>query len=398
MDSRTLLVSEFATLLLYAVVLGLLSFSNPRVKGLRCFFWAQALMVVKTALQAWRGSIPDVLSVLTANALVIVSFYVVYRGIRRFVSPNDRYGWRGQALLATALLAYVFVYSYGSLWDFAVAMVPVLVLCIRSIAVLRLNRDANLRAACQVLSAVLAAHAGLLLFRIVLITLYFGSHRLLSRDLFLPASAGSMVLLMLVDACLVACFVWLFVAELHGNLARLAHTDALTGVLNRRALEMEADRELARSARSGSPLAVLMLDIDHFKKLNDAFGHAAGDGALCSLVNLVKQELRNTDVVARFGGEEFIALLPDTDLAGAQETAERLRQAIHSLRTPYEHAMLQFTVSIGVAQAYPDDTRWEMLLHRADKALYEAKAAGRNRVATQLVMKKAMVAYSASSY
>ena len=159
-----------------------------------------------------------------------------------------------------------------------------------------------------------------------------------------------------------------------------AHTDPLTGLANRRRFFEMAEAELARTRRYDAPLSLLMLDIDHFKEVNDTHGHRAGDRVLGSLALICLEVLRNVDVVGRVGGEEFAILLPETGLDGAMEVAERLREAIEKSAVVREEGVpLRVTVSIGVA-ILEDGTNLDTLLNRADAALYDAKHRGRNRV------------------
>lgn len=169
--------------------------------------------------------------------------------------------------------------------------------------------------------------------------------------------------------------------ELQQELERQARTDSLTGLPNRRHFLDFATQELARTARYGGRLSVLMLDVDHFKKVNDTYGHKVGDLALQRLADICRDALREIDITARLGGEEFAVLLPETDSTHALEAAERLRTTIAAARIPLEQGLpLHFTVSIGVATLDGAATNIDTLLNRADKALYEAKRAGRNRV------------------
>lgn len=165
------------------------------------------------------------------------------------------------------------------------------------------------------------------------------------------------------------------------QLESLAKTDPLTGLHNRRSFMEIAERELARSARHGSPLAILMLDIDHFKAINDTHGHRVGDLALKEFAKLARQTLRGFDCIGRIGGEEFAVLLPQADLNQAMCAAERIRQLIERSPLSLEQGLpLQFTVSIGVAAISDPSTNIDTLLNKADAALYQAKNAGRNRV------------------
>jgi diguanylate cyclase (GGDEF)-like protein len=183
---------------------------------------------------------------------------------------------------------------------------------------------------------------------------------------------------------MVMCDLWFLVTELQRELAEQARTDPLTGAMNRRAMEEAAMRETSRSMRYGVPLCTIIIDIDHFKNLNDARGHAAGDRALQALVGQVKTMLRGQDSFARIGGEEFAILLPNTSAASGILIAERIRQAIEALEILFETGPVKFTVSAGVAQLDSGNGGWEAMMRSADEALYEAKDHGRNSVAAHL--------------
>ncbi|MBJ7312037.1 GGDEF domain-containing protein [Rugamonas sp. CCM 8940] len=167
---------------------------------------------------------------------------------------------------------------------------------------------------------------------------------------------------------------------LEQQLLHLSHHDSLTGACNRLYLEQVAERELALAQRHGRSLAVAMLDIDHFKQVNDNYGHDIGDRVLQELVRCCQGALREVDHFGRLGGEEFICVLPETDRAEAQQCAERLRASLASLRLDTPQGPLRFTVSIGVAVHSPQHPDWPALLKAADKAMYRAKHSGRNCV------------------
>ncbi len=164
------------------------------------------------------------------------------------------------------------------------------------------------------------------------------------------------------------------------KMSELVREDQLTGSLNRRGLDDAFDRELSRMDRQGGMLCIAMLDLDDFKRLNDTHGHIAGDEALVHLVALVKETLRTMDVVGRFGGEEFLIILPDTLLDAATQTITRLQRELTKRIFMVNHERLLITFSAGVASRMPGEDS-VALIKRADGALYAAKKAGKNRVA-----------------
>lgn len=171
----------------------------------------------------------------------------------------------------------------------------------------------------------------------------------------------------------------LVVRRYQRRIAALANTDQLTGLPNRRGFELLAGQALQDARRQRQPLCALMLDIDNFKQLNDQHGHLAGDQALRAFAAHLRNLPRQSDIVCRWGGEEFAILLKDSSQEAARQLAERLRVSIEALRLPINGQQLQMTVSIGLSQR-EDQENIEQLLNRADRALYRAKQSGRNRV------------------
>ncbi len=170
-------------------------------------------------------------------------------------------------------------------------------------------------------------------------------------------------------------------AAYHEEIYRMTISDGLTNVANVRCLNEFLDREMARSRRYGRGLCVLMLDIDHFKAVNDNLGHLTGDFVLRELAQLTSRRVRREELFARYGGEEFVLVLPETTLEGAVQYAEALRALIETHRFHFEGNTIEITVSIGVAAFQPNMASSQDLIRIADECLYKAKHAGRNRVA-----------------
>jgi diguanylate cyclase len=176
------------------------------------------------------------------------------------------------------------------------------------------------------------------------------------------------------------------IRKLQEELSELSETvrmDQLTGVLNRRGLDEAMVREMARAQRGGGQLSVALLDIDNFKSLNDTYGHNVGDTALQHLAKVIQTTMRPTDVVSRFGGEEFVILLPDTDLEAAVSTVKRLQRALTKQFFMGNNERLLITFSAGVALLKNDETE-ATVIHRADQSMYLAKRTGKNRVMTEI--------------
>lgn len=168
--------------------------------------------------------------------------------------------------------------------------------------------------------------------------------------------------------------------SLNNQLEKISRVDGLTGLYNRRFWEEQFVMEFKRDKRSDSPSALIMIDIDHFKQVNDTYGHPAGDEVIKALAGIIKKATRETDVAGRYGGEEFAIMLPDTPVANVEFVSERIRRLVEKCTVVYDEIDISFTISIGIAgfkQTHKDSTQW---LDSADKALYQAKESGRNRV------------------
>lgn len=175
------------------------------------------------------------------------------------------------------------------------------------------------------------------------------------------------------------------VTSANRKLRKLATTDPLTGLFNRRHMAHMVKKEIAKYERSGHPVSFILLDIDHFKIINDQYGHEAGDYVLQEVSRVIQEQLRTQDLVARWGGEEFLAILPDTGLSNAEAGAERIRKGLldHEWRTP-GGKIVELTISAGVSEYRPGDD-FNSAINRADHALYRGKEGGRNRVELEAV-------------
>ncbi len=168
-------------------------------------------------------------------------------------------------------------------------------------------------------------------------------------------------------------------SRLFGEVQQLAITDPLTQIFNRRRFFELTELEFERSHRYNRPLSVIMLDIDHFKKVNDRFGHLVGDQVLQRLAEICSENLRQIDILARYGGEEFVILLPETNAAAAYASAERLRHEVAKEPFSTMRGLISITISLGVVEMDSTCKNTEELLDRSDQALYHSKGTGRNR-------------------
>ena len=159
----------------------------------------------------------------------------------------------------------------------------------------------------------------------------------------------------------------------------LANVDTLTFIPNRRKIIVELQEEVIRSSRYGVPLSISILDIDHFKKVNDTYGHTTGDETLRTVAARLREHIRHPDTIGRYGGEEFLIVLPNSEAKAATEQASRLCKDIRNTQIEANNHVLSVTISVGIAQFRIGQENWEGFLHRADEALYQAKNDGRDR-------------------
>lgn len=364
------------------VVAGALLVLNGRQRSDGLQYWAFALLLSALAhgLLLLYGRIPYLLSIVLGNVLLSCTLAGFLLAVRRFHGLALPWGRIVALIVSVALLMVIFQdqFAYrvavsGLSLGLQAAWVLWVLLRHHPFHQDNLSRGALL----------LASGLGLILFTMLVrgsAAIFFSLDIASILQGNLVQTVTFMVSFM---ATLVSSFGFVFMAKERADKANvhLASQDALTGVANRRALMQALERELARAARQRTPLALLMLDIDHFKHVNDRYGHLAGDQVLCHVVDVVRQRLRAQDFMGRFGGEEFLLLLPDTEQQGAQQLGQQLCQAVQAAPCDWCNQRIAVTVSVGVASApagLPGD--WEALLHAADKALYRAKDNGRNRV------------------
>lgn len=380
MDYQTLYLFDVVSLAFYAVAASALALKNKRIKGMSWFASAVALDMAKTTLQALRDHVPSWVSVMLANEVNVLSFFAMYMGFRWFVVRTPLRGWPGRGLLAGVMVTYTVLFLGGTPYLFGLIIAPVLALCGLSVWMLVRVADKSLAMVSRVAAVVLSMHIVIVAYRTFVMLAFYGTRGGNEAARSDPRLLYTMQAIMLLNSCLVMTYVWFCVTIIQDRLARFAQTDSLTGAMNRRALEIEADRGMARCERGMGSVVLFAIDLDHFKTVNDTFGHRGGDMALRQLVETMKRELRLVDVVARAGGDEFIVLLPDITVEDAMKVGERLRLAVAQTRLLFQGSFIEMTISVGVSQFSPTDGTWHAALGRADRALYRCKEAGRNGV------------------
>lgn len=381
---RTLLFADLFVQAACAVALFWLSRSLDDMRGLRWYAWCFGTWAFALLLVIARAGGPETLSLFAARVLTLLGAVLLTQGISEFTASGASILHWGLGLLAVFCAAegyLVFVNAEVAMQVFAIFICGQMLV---GVFLLLAHREPLERTACRVVMALMGLVMLVFLLRAVvgpLRGLPFAAAGVLEPN---ELGVGGFTVFLAATAFMAFGFVWMAVARMRSRLEQQVRTDALTGLLNRRGLEADAQRELAASRRLQAPLAVVVLDLDHFKDLNDSYGHAAGDTALVAVSGLLAHCLRRSDLLARLGGEEFVAVLPARDGARAGLVAERLRSRLEALRIDYEGNVLAVTASFGVTVAAPRES-WPELLLRADAALYEAKRGGRNRVCTVAV-------------
>ena len=376
-DAHTLYLVGLISQATFALTLSLLAWSDRRTKGTPWLAGACALQFAWTTSRSVGSGRVNRGTETFSACLLIVLFYCVYVGFRWFAKHRGVES-RKELLTVGGAIAMVLVASILN-QQLAVFVGRCIALGIsaKAVAVLWFQGVKGMRTASRV-SAVLLVLAMLIIVVNMLGRLpmeaWINNGR---EDLFIVAiRAVTMILVTLLSFS----FVGLFVCETNCRLQEDTRTDSLTKLRNRRAMEEVAVREVLLAERKQEPLALLMMDLDHFKNLNDTWGHALGDRALRAVGSVLQNAVGPRELTARMGGEEFAVLLPGRDLETAGTVAERLRSAISELRLHEAEHSASMTVSIGVSVLREGEQSWTEMLCRADDALYRAKRGGRNRV------------------
>jgi diguanylate cyclase (GGDEF)-like protein len=380
MHYQTLFLTYIGALTIFAGFAGVLALQSRKVVGLNWIAGSLLVGLIKVILQGLEGRVPTVLSSMVANELYLCAFVMQFLGLRWFVYRVPLKRRLAFAALGCLLLTYTVLYLCRIPYIANVINLPTLLLIGMTIWTLMRHGHSLFQGPSRWTSLFLFGEFLVSAYRAVLTNLDYALPWKVTSGQHDPRWLDSLMAMMFFSTCVFMCQLWFFVIELQSELIHLARTDPLTGALNRRALQTEAEREISRSLRYHYPLCALVLDIDEFKKINDSHGHAAGDLVLRGLVSAVLRLLRAQDGVARSGGEEVTILLPQTTCEGGITVAERIRSALEAMELTTEAISLRFSVSIGVAELEPHNPSFDRLIRHADQAMYQAKRLGRNHV------------------
>jgi diguanylate cyclase (GGDEF)-like protein len=378
MDLRTIHVTAviFACLCLYML---LIHRSTPGLRGVGLITAGYATSAAGMEFLALRGLIPDFFSITVANTLLILINVFLYWGIADLLHLQRPQRWLLPiSVIPAAAISLYFSYIHPD--------VSARIIGISAIAVMQFGLIGHLLCG-PAPQRISMPRLGLaILFTVYqAIYVYRAWEAHLGDPPSLLRSAGTSMFSFLTPILIAVMtalgVIWLAMAQLQYELEAQSKIDSLTGLLNRRALEQIGVKAVEIARRHSAALSLIILDLDHFKLINDVYGHDGGDVALHHAARCLRDNLRDVDHVARLGGEEFVAVLPGTSHTRATEIAENLRRRLSSLTVAHQSQEIRVSASFGVATMLPTDTTWLEILRRGDRALYLAKEQGRDRVA-----------------
>jgi diguanylate cyclase (GGDEF)-like protein len=380
MDAFTLIVAAALAALTMAASMGLLYLASARQACLVDWTAAAALFAMSNGLGAigLHQQASPILFIACVNALHIGGHFGMLAGVRRHLHLAPGWHW-GVVLMAGLLAAHGLLYVREAPLYRLVLFTPFVAALNLGAAWLLWRRSAREACAAHLPLIVLQVLSALQQVARVTIMVAYDGHPpgFLGGDFF--RTSGALTMLVYMSLATMCCA--LIVSHQQTlALRRASLTDVLTGWLNRRALHDVATRDFRRCRRTGAAMYFITFDIDHFKAINDRYGHGVGDAAICHVTALSARVLREYDALFRIGGEEFAVLVVGEQAGSVCAMAERLREAVVAAPLTIDGRPVSMTVSVGVAALDAHDHKWEEILRRADEALYHAKQNGRNRV------------------
>ena len=387
MDIKTMILMLALGNLTLAVALGLFEYSARKSFSLSTWPYSKFIQGLAWCCFYQRGDLAEFISILLANTLLFVGITLEAGAMWEAGEYTE---WRRYLLppLTIGIGLFVGVYVTGQSSNMLVAiasLIASLLYAVAGFALLKAWRGASVLTRFVAVSTLLLAFV--IAMRAAWAWLSADEVHLLSASWVQHLTFGSMYLLMMINGF---GFLLIMREKQELELQRLAIVDPLTEAPNRRGFYNALLPWVALARRPGQSTAIIMLDLDHFKRVNDTYGHQVGDVVLKAVVEVGQKQLRDSDVLGRLGGEEFAVILPRTNLPDAMQVAERIRLAIANMPIKTERALIYVTASMGVTLIRADDSTVS-LFNRADQALYAAKQAGRNTVREALAVEPMLV-------
>jgi diguanylate cyclase (GGDEF)-like protein len=374
-DNRTLLACQFILAIVFAIVFFGMSRAYPAIRGIRSISYCTLLAVPGTLLLFSRElSVPLLVSVIAGNLFVLSSNLFMYDAVVRFTGGRRLTPYLWSVVFAPLGILYFYCQVHPNIVPriIVVAIASCIIQSLTAYELLGKSVRFSSKITMRIFGLFLSFKVLVGLDRALMTALYGAPQNYMQHDTVQTLTLAVNV----VYVCVVTlCFLFMASHELLTRSRDESQHDALSGAFNRRGIEAKLDAELKRVERSGQNLSIALIDLDHFKSINDTYGHAAGDTALRQVSQAIAERLRAYDSLGRFGGDEFLLILPQTPCNDALIVTSRLSHAVNSLT--FANMPKTITLSIGLTQACNDDDA-TTLLARADKALYLAKNEGRN--------------------
>lgn len=379
LDIKTIIFLTAISTLIIGVSMFVTSVNYPQIRGIKKWAYACGLQGAGWILMGLRGSIPDLFSIYLGNVLIIFSAAMFFHSIAQFKTEKT---YSYFLITLTGIFSAVFGYFTFIEPHFVVRSIltssAAAVLAVGCAYLLIFAGGKRPIKSEWVMAIGFITIAFAAVIRCIDLAVYFDDE---IHDLFAADIGHSAIFTLFFASILILTYSFTLMINdrFMDEIMRLATLDPLTEIYNRGAMETLVKKEIDRAKRYHLPMSFLLLDLDHFKRVNDTFGHQTGDVTLRKIVSAAAEALREHDTIARFGGEEFTVLLPDTDIASAERVAERIRKMVESTKFKSGTSTFSVTVSIGLATLDRETDDFESLVRRADLGLYKAKQTGRNR-------------------
>jgi diguanylate cyclase (GGDEF)-like protein len=377
--AQTLVLALLTLHILLGVLCLAISRGEHKAPALR--WWGWGLLTYSAGLAATLpGMLPKMIGLTVGNGLVVIAPTLFVIGVLSYT--RFRLSRLTYVIPAAVTIAILAINNFGGHFIstvnvFSPAVIAIVLFLVGAAALLREGPE-DARSASRALAGLMFFAVATWIARIIVIIVYLAGTTDIQRvDMVISLFA---ILQMVSGVGATLALMWVDVRLMQAELSRIAHTDALTGLPNRRAVLLRFQAEAASAARRNESFGLAVFDVDHFKQVNDRYGHATGDIVLKETAGALGAAKRAEDVLGRLGGEEFLVLYPAQDSRQSREAAERLRSRVAAMRIEHAGHTLQVSVSGGIA-FYPEDGRdWDSLFSAADARLYEAKKSGRNRI------------------